>query len=273
MNTKEKISVIIPTYNRANLIERSIQSVLAQSYDNLEVIVVDDGSVDNTQDVVNAMKDERIIYKKLPVNQGVSNARNVGAKLATAPLIAFQDSDDRWKENKLEKQMEYWCQHPEYSMIYTSYLFHTGSGETIIVPSEKTRSEVEGDIFYFLLLRNTVGAPTMLMQKEIFLELGGFDTSYKSLEDWEFVLRFAKDYQIGFAEEALVDAYLSCGGVSSATGAYYESRCRMIAEYKTEMIEAGVFDLVVSDLLRRAEGGNVLEKVKKILMIFLSNGY
>ena len=113
----------------------------------------------------------------------------------------------------------------------------------------------------------------MLMQKEIFLELGGFDTSYKSLEDWEFVLRFAKDYQIGFAEEALVDAYLSCGGVSSATGAYYESRCRMIAEYKTEMIEAGVFDLVVSDLLRRAEGGNVLEKVKKILMIFLSNGY
>lgn len=273
MNTTEKISVIIPTYNRANLIERSIQSVLEQTYDNLEVIVVDDGSADNTMEVVSAFRDNRIVYHKLPFNQGVSNARNVGVSVATASLIALQDSDDRWRKDKLQKQMEYWQQHPEFQMIYTAYLYHAEGGETLKVPSTNVKGNLEGDIFADLLLRNTVGAPTMLMKKECFLKSGGFDTSLKSLEDWEFTVRFAKDYGIGFVEEPLVDAYLSHGGVSSATGAYYESRCKMIAKYRAEMLEKGIFEQVVADILSRAQNSGVLEAVEKMLMIFLANGY
>lgn len=273
MNTTEKISVIIPTYNRANLIERSVQSVLEQTYDNLEVIVVDDGSDDNTQEVVNAFHDSRIVYHKLPSNQGVSNARNVGAAIATASLIAFQDSDDRWQKDKLQKQMEYWQQHPEYGMIYSAYLYHTEAGEIFRVPSANVKGNLEGDIFADLLLRNTVGTPTMLMKKECFLKSGGFDTSLKSLEDWEFAVRFAKNYKIGFVKEPLVDAYLSHGGVSSASGAYYESRCKMIAKYKKEMQEKGIFEQVAADILNRAQNSGVLEAVEKMLMIFLTNGY
>lgn len=273
MNTTEKISVIIPTYNRANLIERSVQSVLEQTYDNLEVIVVDDGSDDNTQEVVNAFHDSRIVYHKLPSNQGVSNARNIGVTIATASLIAFQDSDDRWQKDKLQKQMEYWQQHPEYGMIYSAYLCHTEAGEIFRVPSANVKGNLEGDIFADLLLRNTVGAPTMLMKKEDFSKCGGFDTTLKSLEDWEFAVRFAKDYEIGFVEEPLVDAYLSHGGVSSATGAYYESRCKMIAKYKAEMLDKGIFEQVAADILNRAQNSDVLEAVEKMLMIFLTNGY
>lgn len=273
MDTTEKISVIIPTYNRANLIERSVRSVLDQTYDNLEVIVVDDCSTDDTGEVIEKIKDPRLRYNKLPSNQGVSNARNVGVSLATASLIAFQDSDDRWRKDKLEKQMEYWRAHPEYSMVYSSYVYHAEEEECYQVPSENMQGELEGTIFTSLLLRNTIGAPTILMRKECFLQCGGFDVSYKSLEDWEFVLRFSKEYQIGFVKEALMDAYLSRNSVSSAAGAYYESRCRMIAKYKKELLETGLFDTVVADILKRAEEGNVLEMVNKILLMFLSESY
>ncbi|MGN0364326.1 MAG: glycosyltransferase family 2 protein [Suilimivivens sp.] len=273
MYLNEKISVIIPTFNRANLLECSIQSVLEQTYDNLEVIIVDDGSADNTQEVVNAFQDNRIVYHKLSSNQGVSNARNAGVSVATASLVAFQDSDDRWRKDKLQKQMEYWRQHPEFQMIYTAYLYHAEGGEAFVVPSTKVKGDLEGDIFTDLLLRNTVGAPTILMKKECFLKSGGFDTSLKSLEDWEFAVRFAKDYEIGFVKEPLVDAYLSHGGVSSATGAYYESRCKMLAKYKKEMQEKGIFEQVTADILNRAQNSGVLEVVEKMLMIFLVNGY
>lgn len=273
MDTTEKISVIIPTYNRANLIERSVRSVLDQTYDNLEVIVVDDGSTDDTQEVIGKIEDPRLLYKKLSPNQGVSNARNVGVSMATASLIAFQDSDDRWRKDKLEKQMEYWQAHPEYSMIYSSYIYHTQEGESYLVPSENIQGELEGTIFTSLLIRNTIGAPTVLMRKECFLQCGGFDLSYKSLEDWEFVLRFAENYGIGFLKEPLVDAYHSGNSVSSAAGAYYESRCRMIAKYKKKLLETGLFDTVVADVLKRAEEGKVLEMVNKILLMFLSESY
>ena len=273
MNTTEKISVIIPTYNRANLIERSVQSVLEQIYDNLEVIVVDDGSVDNTMEVVSAFRDNRIVYHKLPINQGVSNARNVGAAIATASLIAFQDSDDCWRKDKLKKQMEYWGEYQECSMIYSSYLSHLANEVIRKIPSETTQGKFEGDIFVDLLQRNTVGAPTMLMKKKCFQTCGGFDITWKSLEDWEFVLRFAKNYRIGFVEEPLVDVFLLQNGISSVAGAYYESRCRMIAKYKNEMTEKGIFEQVVTELLNRASEGNILETVQKMLMIFLANSY
>ena len=93
----EKISVVIPTYNRSALIERAVNSVAMQTYENLEIIVVDDGSADDTETVVNSIKDSRIRYIKLPVNGGAANARNVGVEHATGSLVAFQDSDDYWK--------------------------------------------------------------------------------------------------------------------------------------------------------------------------------
>ena len=99
-----KISVIIPTYNRETLIVDSINSVLNQTYKNIEVIIVDDGSVDNTQQEIDKIKDNRIKYIKLEKNYGAPNARNIGIKNAVGQLISFQDSDDILYPNKLEKQ-------------------------------------------------------------------------------------------------------------------------------------------------------------------------
>src|SRR4030043_1337098 len=100
------VSVIIPTYNRAHLVGRSIRSVLNQTYQDLEVIVVDDGSKDNTAEIVRGITDPRIVFLKHEKNRGVSAARNTGLKAARGKYIAFQDSDDEWLPQKLEKQLE-----------------------------------------------------------------------------------------------------------------------------------------------------------------------
>lgn len=265
----ERISVVIPTYNRGKILERSIRSVLAQTYRELELLIVDDGSDDNTPEIAEGTGDSRVRYIRLPKNGGVSRARNEGAKQAKGPLLAFQDSDDCWRPDKLKRQMEYWQAHPEYSLLCCDYLYHMPDGQALRVPADTIGGKLEGELFPSLLLRNSIGTPTMLLRRESFLESGGFDTELKSLEDWEFVLRFSREHQIGYVSEILVDAYLSAGGVSSNTGAYYESRCRMIAGYKEELLTLGLFDQAVGDLFARAEQGGILDSVSKMLMICL----
>ena len=105
-NLNEKVSVIIPTFNRGNILLNSIKSVLNQTYKNLEVIVVDDGSIDNTKEEINKIEDERVKYIKLVNNSGGSNARNIGIKSASGKYISFQDSDDIYYPNKLETQIK-----------------------------------------------------------------------------------------------------------------------------------------------------------------------
>ena len=115
------VSIILPTYNRGTIINKSILSVLEQSYINWELIVVDDGSVDDTEKIINNFEDSRIKYFKTKSNNGVSKARNIGIKMAKYNYIAFQDSDDQWKKDKLQKQVDYLESHPEYGMVYSKF--------------------------------------------------------------------------------------------------------------------------------------------------------
>lgn len=265
----EKISVIIPTYNRGAELIASVDSVLNQTYSNIEVIVVDDCSTDNTEEVVRGIKDERVKYIKLSENQGAAGARNAGVEYAQSEIVAFQDSDDLWRQDKLEKQMLYWEQHPQYAMVYGSYMMHMPEA-SYQTPNDDWPGELEGDIFYWLLQRNTVGAPTILVRKDSFIEAGGFDAGMRCLEDWEFAIRFSQLYQIGYVRDVLVDAHHSEGGVSSQYAAYYQLRCMMIARYKEALLQYGIFDTVVNDLFQRAESDNILENVKKMLLLYLS---
>jgi len=263
------VSVIIPTYNREKTIVRAIQSVLNQTYTNIEVIVVDDGSVDNTAEIVGNIKDKRVKYISLEQNSGPSNARNVGVQNAKGEWIAFQDSDDVWNENKLQKQITYANGNPQFSMVYCPYKLILSNNESYVVPSKFYKGTQEGDMLDSLLIQNIIGTPTILIRKDAFKEVGGFDVSYRALEDWELVLRIAQKYKIGFVSEVLVNAYLLNGGVSSNTGAYYESRCRMVAEYRNEMERLGIFNIVLKDIFERAEHRGILDEVKKLVMAYL----
>lgn len=261
----EKVSVIIPTYNRENLIERSIRSVLNQTYKNLEVIVVDDGSTDHTREIVESIKDQRIIYHKQE-NGGAAKARNTGVSLATADYIAFHDSDDVWREDKLIKQMSFLKQNPEYGMVYSNFFFHRLDGSGYSIPKDvKPIGELSGDIFFTVLINNTVGAPTMVMKKELFEEIGGFDTTLKCLEDWDFTIRFAENYYVGYLDEDLMDAYQQIDGVSANGKEYFSIRCDMICRYKDILWKNGLFDLAIGDLFQLANRHNCLEMVKQLM--------
>jgi glycosyltransferase involved in cell wall biosynthesis len=126
-----KVSVIIPTYNRAGLLKRAIQSVLNQIYQDFEIIIVDDASTDNTENVIESFKEHRIRYIKHESNKGAAVARNTGIKFANENYIAFQDSDDEWLPEKLEKQMEI-IEHasPRVGVVYTGYRRIIGNKET-----------------------------------------------------------------------------------------------------------------------------------------------
>src|SRR5690554_5844276 len=99
---KPKVSVVMPTHNRAKELPRSIRSVLSQSFSDFELIIIDDASADNSEEVIRSFRDSRIIYKKLEKNVGGAEARNVGIRMANADIVAFQDSDDEWTCSKLE---------------------------------------------------------------------------------------------------------------------------------------------------------------------------
>ena len=124
------VSIIIPTYNREQLLGRAIKSVLAQTYQDFELIIVDDGSTDNTERLVKSFNSEKTRYIRHRKNKGPAAARNTGIRSAKGDYIAFQDSDDEWMPEKLEKQMRaFTTAPPEVGVVYTSYYSTINKGK------------------------------------------------------------------------------------------------------------------------------------------------
>jgi len=198
MNSKPKVSVIIPTYNSAQFITETLESVFAQTYKDYEVIVVDDGSTDNTKEVLKPyMSKIRYIYKE---NGGPASARNVGIKNAQGEYIAFLDSDDLWLPEKLEKQVEYFKSDPDVALVFSDCISF-GDEELI----RKRKRKYKGDVFLHLLRENFIPTLTVIAKKKCFDEVGYFDTdkSLISSEDYDMWLRIARSFKVGYIEEPL----------------------------------------------------------------------
>lgn len=221
-NTKPSVSVIIPTYNRATLIKRSIQSVLKQTFDDFEVIVVDDASSDNTEEVIASLQDVRIRYFRHESNRGGSAARNTGIEKAQGDLIAFQDSDDEWLPDKLEKQVKTIQQaDPSVGLVYTGFWRIQGDTKEYL-PGPHIK-KTEGDIHQELLKGNFITTQAVLVKKECFQKVGGFDDSLPRFQDWELFLRIAKHYEFRYIAEPLVISYFTEGSISSKPQAMIEA--------------------------------------------------
>ncbi len=202
-DTQPMVSVIIPTYNRAALIGRSIASVLGQTYENIEVVIVDDGSTDETAQVVNSIADGRIRYV-CQENRGACSARNHGVAISKGDFIGFHDSDDIWRPEKLARQMA--------EML--------GSGADVCAcrmqihdPEQKTDlsitplPNVKKITFSELLGGNCIGMPTILGRAEI-IASQKFDEDLPRLQDWDYVLRLLKTQNIVLVDEVLVDSFV-----------------------------------------------------------------
>ena len=184
------VSVIIPTYNRVHLIRRAIQSVLNQTYQDFEVIIVDDGSTDNTEEVVKSFNDPRIRYIRHEKNKGAATARNTGIKAARGKFIAFQDSDDEWLPEKLEKQMKVFENTPaKVGVVYTGF-WKIENNKKIYIPFSWVKQK-EGNIHKELLKGNFVTTQSIVARKECFKKAGMFDEKLPRFQDWELVIRLS----------------------------------------------------------------------------------
>lgn len=203
----ELVSVVIPTYNRAHVIKRAIESVLLQKYSNMEIIIIDDNSSDSTKEVIEGIMDSRIKYRRNSKNRGASFSRNAGIRMAKGEYIAFQDSDDEWVEGKLEKQLEI-MKEMKCGMVYSMFSRDYGDGNIVSVPGKSVPKEQrEGNIYPFLLRESFIGTPTMLIRKEVLRQVGSFDENLKNYEDYELAIRIAKNYKVGYVDEILTKAY------------------------------------------------------------------
>lgn len=267
MDENQMVSVIIPTYNRADYIGKAIQSVLDQTWQNFEIIVVDDGSEDNTRQVVEGVGDSRIRYICLDQNGGASHARNEGIRLAESEFIAFLDSDDEWMPEKLEKQMKAMFQSSDkVGLIFCRMRENSESGNPVIIPSLRLKKEqLEGNIFNNLVCGNVIGAPTVLARRNCLKQIGGFDEELHCLEDWDLVLRIAENWEIGFVDDILVEVHHSEGSVSSNIRAWVDTRCYMIAKYWKIMAQGGVLEALVEDLMMRANEVGYYEEARQML--------
>ncbi len=271
------VSVIIPTYNRAGRVLNSVQSVLDQTHCELEVIVVDDGSTDETEVILSSIKDERLRYYRKESRTGAADSRNFGVSLASNDIIAFNDSDDIWHPDKLEKQLDYIETHPDDLLVYCAYKVDLAQGAILRIPSaNEEKDTLFGDIFYYLLLRPAIGTPTMVIKKQLFEELGGFDVSCRAMEDWEFSLRVAHRGKIGYVDEALLTVEatakdrLSCDDTLETKMAHYDTKCKVLARYLEDVNRIGQFDLYANEIFNQAVKDGVLEPVKNLMMRYMS---
>jgi len=208
-----EVSVVIPTYNRAELLKRAIRTVLNQTYQDFELIVVDDGSTDNTEEVVRSFNDNKVIYIKHERNRGAPAARNTGIRAARGEYVAFQDSDDEWLPEKLEKQIEVFkTASLEVGVVYTGFWRIEGDKRTFVPSSDITPKE---DAIHDALLKsNFIGIPNTLVKKECFEKAGMFDEKLPMLEDWELWIRISKYYCFKYIDEALVISYHNPGSLN-----------------------------------------------------------
>ena len=198
------VSIIIPTFNRANLIKDTINSVLAQSYKNFELIIGDDGSTDNTEEVINSIKDLRIVYLPLPHAGLPATPRNKGIEISKGEFIAILDSDDLWLPNKLEKCLS--CFESMTSMGLVC------SNEFIIkktVPTLETLQERNGKDEFIdlkkLFMGNIISSSTAVVHRKCLDNVGNFNESksFRAVEDYQLWLRIASKFPILYLGEPL----------------------------------------------------------------------
>jgi glycosyltransferase involved in cell wall biosynthesis len=201
IQSKPLVSVIIPTYNSASFVRQSVESVLRQTYDNFEVIVVDDGSTDNTEAVLLSYKDAIRYIKKN--NGGPSGARNLGINEAKGEFIAFQDADDIWLPEKLQLQIEHFKQNPHLGVVFTGSVRFNESG-LLDSNIRKGYTVPTGMIFDKLLTEHFVAMPSVMVRKSCLDEIGLFEETLIGNEDFNLYLRLARKYAFGFVNQVLV---------------------------------------------------------------------
>lgn len=259
------ISVIMPTYNRAYVLNNAIDSVLGQTYDDWELIVVDDCSSDDTGNVVRKymQRDSRIKYIRQEKNKGANACRNFGIKSAKGEYIALLDSDNVWYAHKLEKQIELLRNaDDDIAVVYCREKKVDGENESNF-PIDNFEAE---DIKEILCQRNVIDSSTALIKKECFYKIGFFDETLPRLQEWEFFIRLlvVHNYKALFINEILNVSYIQNDSISKNSEKYFTATTELMKRYPEYFEKSIAFqERVMWEMLNNSE--NLEYALEKIL--------
>ena len=200
------ISVVIPTHNRADLIERAAKSVLNQTIKNIELIIISDGSTDGTDSILEKLRntDERIRTVSYHPSKGGNAARNIGVEMSSYEYIAFLDDDDEWLPHKLEQQLEVFESDKEIGLVYTGFnSIYVDEGVSYL-----SRPSISGDLSHKILFKNFIGTTSAVMiKKSILKKTGLFDVNLGARQDYDLWIRACQLCKVGVVPEPLLNYY------------------------------------------------------------------
>lgn len=243
------VSVIIPTYNSANYIKEALESVFEQTFQDFEIIVIDDGSTDGTGEILKKYGDR--IRSLFQDNSGPASARNKGIRIARGRYIAFLDADDIWLPLKLEKQVGLFHQREYLGMVTTGVCSFDEKG-VFGFSTNKRETLMRGDIARNIFLRSNVGTPTVMVRKEVFDKIGLFEENIRQAEDDNMWIRIASHYDVELIDEALTKV---------------RNHPQRMTLNKSELLESVLTNI---QLLRTKYGETVKKKIEKAIPIKVS---
>jgi glycosyltransferase involved in cell wall biosynthesis len=261
-----KVSVIIPTYNMADYLPEAIESVLNQTYKDFEIIVIDDGSTDNTKEIVKKYIDPsrdniRYIYQE---NKGVSVARNTAIMNARGEFIALLDADDRCYANRLEEEIKAIEKDPGIGLVHADDMAITENGKCIDT-QRRNKKYLSGYIFKNLYIRKAnISLPTVLVKKECFEKVGLFDENLTRLgcEDREAWLRIAREYRIEYINKVLAYYRRTGNGMSSNQEKMKKARYYVIEKFFSQGYVSKSLRRIALGRIHRELGDELLKASK-----------
>ena len=223
-----KVSVVIPTFNYGRYVGEAIASVLAQTHMDIELVVVDDGSTDNTAEVVGRFPDPRLRYVRQE-NRGLAGARNTGIRESSAEYIGFLDSDDSWLPRRLERQLPL-LEDDAVGHVCCGYFVKDESAGTIVT---RAPSPLRGDVLRTLAVENRIAgsATTSLIRRSLFDRIGLFDETLRACEDWDVWLRLARVTRFDYVDEPLATIRLHSSNMMRETDRMESSMTRVIRRF------------------------------------------
>ncbi len=202
------ISIILPTFNRPNMTIRALNSIVKQTYRHFELIVIDDGSFDNTYDRINDyLKTQQNIKYKLikKTNKGVSHARNIGLRLAQYDWVAFLDSDDEWLPSRLQTQVNYINKTPDCHWVYSDEQWVK---DGVVIPVKPNScKKYHGAVLKKAIDRCFIGCSTVLIRKSHIEDVGGFNENFPACEDYDLWLKLLSKYKVDYIDQKLVTRF------------------------------------------------------------------
>lgn len=231
----QKVSIIIPVYNGGRWIEDCINSVMNQTHTNIEIVVVDDCSTDDSVQKVETIDDSRITVLKNDSNLGIAASRNRGIRHCSGQFVGFLDQDDRWLEHKLETQLRHFLIAPEKTgVIYSAVELQDTNEETTVVDSSPTLSDDYQDRVREIFLNNPVTNISALIRKECFEKCGLLDENLFGSDDYEFWLRIAGEYGFEYIDDSLAQKRIHGENASANLDQMVADRLRIAEHYVNE---------------------------------------